>query len=766
MQPIYLSQRTNILTLDIYPCRTHADIELLVTLHNAKEKCIATDLTLGPWSSYWSYSELAKQLNIYQEPSAVMPDIRQRKSAEEEKYNSIGRLIDRENKGRHLAIAAHQHAKDILHAIDAQGIKLLLVCAPKQGLHWGLDNAWLLYFLANGLRKSHCQLLIITDNYLLPEELPFAQYRLLNNTVKAPLSTSLKDDHTQVDYFPGVFIYNENDNAQYNNANTMVSLAPYCSITPPHSRVLSSNKKAVDNDNLLPYQKTFIAYQQLSDTLDKNPLNKCLSVLTASAHQAYLKGVYDLALRLYQRAYNFHPENNAKSMLELTLQTIRIAMMEFKDAAKQAAPNEEQAQTLTGPLHQTKGWGLLMSGQPEQAEKHFELARAQASLNEHDRSYWYLMNISALNQCRLGNIDRALKWEKDIEKKLSQLKTPDWQLHYVNTINQARLYKQIGDYEKSLHYYTTAFTINDGLRTQTDQVYFNFTLAQILCKMSHNSKAFIACFRAVIHWLSTPLPEALAPRMMNAILGINHYLPFYDMEAIAGALYQHLLGYAQYAGVIYPDENADKEESELVFSTIDAIDSHKSHYINTNSTIVGNDGWCVIASDISIAPVLSGPCYQQLRQLAIYLMKKLQPHYSFSQQGCLLLDSQYGNEIPSNASEATAMAVRHNLQHIYFAMEYRYLSHGDRTTIENNSIIALAPGIDQLQTQGNQLALNFRRFIDPVLISDNNTARLIKEAVTTKPLFELHEKSGLPFNELLESIRDLEKQKILTCTPT
>jgi hypothetical protein len=443
-------------------------------------------------------------------------------------------------------------------------------------------------------------------------------------------------------------------------------------------------------------------------------------------------------------------------MLGLTLQMIRIAMMRFEAAASHELGDASEAPELQGALNQTKGWGLLMSGKPREAESHFERARADYDPASTDRSYLYLMNISALNQARLGNIAAALDWEQKIEAKLDGLQRPDWQLRYVNALNHARLYKVTGDYARSEAYYQRAFSINDGIRRPTDHVYFNFTLGQ-LCDQRHARAESVAYWlRAAMHWLSCRLPEALAPRMAGAILGRVSYRDVDDMEEIAQALCHGLSRSARAAGLTTETGNAPR----ICFQALEAARGGRF------AAAIGADGWSCLLDTSETQPALDGAAYRQLNALTLHLIQLLQPRFRLPSSGTLWLDRQGGREIPTSLAELVDSVARREVDDLYWGEAHESFSIAERQAFERQCAVSLAAGVDRLEsvaTADGALAVSFRRFLAPQLLSATDSA-LLRSIGAGKSLPDLADELQWAVPDLDRHVRALEERHILRCT--
>jgi hypothetical protein len=133
-----------------------------------------------------------------------------------------------------------------------------------------------------------------------------------------------------------------------------------------------------------------------------------------------------------------------RASLDCFLQGVRIALQRFEEAADWSYPSGAIPAELTRSLQIARGWSLVMCGKTNQAEPFLQNARDLSKVDkQRSIGYLYLLNISALNRFKLGDIECALEMEKEIESSHSMLPSRDWQLEYVNSINMARIYRHL-----------------------------------------------------------------------------------------------------------------------------------------------------------------------------------------------------------------------------------------------------------------------------------------------------------------------------------
>src|SRR5205085_5326279 len=123
-----------------------------------------------------------------------------------------------------------------------------------------------------------------------------------------------------------------------------------------------------------------------------------------------------------------------------------------------------------------------------------------------------------------------------IEANLMSTRVPDYTLRYVNAINLGWLYRRINALDAAETCYREGFDTTLGARSSGDCLFTNVSMARLHALRHDDGLAFLAWFRACLHWLANPVPEALARRIAAAILEHSPDAEEEPEEAISAAL--------------------------------------------------------------------------------------------------------------------------------------------------------------------------------------------------------------------------------------
>ncbi|MEX2568117.1 MAG: hypothetical protein WD431_19370 [Cyclobacteriaceae bacterium] len=430
------------------------------------------------------------------------------------------------------------------------------------------------------------------------------------------------------------------------------------------------------------------------------------------------------------------------------IQNIRIALMYFSEAANEEAPQEDLPNEYKASLYQSKAWGLVMTNRAHEAEPFFELARKHLSETKYPRVYLYLLNISALNKLKIGDLDAAFGFEREIENKLSQQKNFDWHILYINSINQARLYKKIKDFELAQTYYLKAFEVNNGLKVESDLLYFNFCFAQLEELKGNNNRAFIFWLRSSIHWLSNEQPEALAPRVAQAILGSGLSSKGVSVESISNQLKKALLSICRKMNLVF---EAFESSGTITFSRIERADENPE-------MALGTAGLGIMASSKVVRSVYNGPEYNSLKGITHRILCLLLPE--LKNYKTVYTDSQFGNELPVSSQELISSCIRYQVSKIIFGEKKYLFTNKEQFDFLLSSKVRICQAIASVNRGENKLIVYFKRYRRPMTLS--KTEKLILENIhlysNVSSIYETFKKD----ESILEVLRRMEEKRLIT----
>lgn len=683
---------------------------------------IASDLTLGSWRGHWVGLEFSRQLGIAPPsdsrpvPGTVTDPIQTANSA-------VARLIDIETEGDRSVLAAHAAASAVADAAVAQSVKACLVLGPSTARDWMREDIWLLRFLA---RDDRLDVAIAVPERAEAPALDVVWAEMPKIEAPTPRSVPCRDVAV-----PGL-------------CPPQAGAAPHVPAIPmlggwalllPEAR--DSQVPEADTDPWLA------AYRQMRlPARDRN-----VPIVVAGASQCFAEGGFRQAVTLLDSLKDGALDAETQARVEARAQSMRIACLDFAAAAESPDPDPALPDDLRRDLSATKAWGLVMSGQPDRADALFAQARALSQPSAQDPLWLYLMNISALAKFRTGQIDEAFTFEHEIEQALSTYERPDWHLQYINSINLARLHRASKQLTQSVSYYRKAFQINQGLRSDSDQIYLNVCQAGLEEAQGADMRALLAWLRAALHWLAMPVPEALAPRVARAMSGVEDD-PVSSVSAYLQAKIARLV-----AGMDGPIAKiaGDGPTNAPRFQRPAGVGL-------TGAVAVGGPGWGVM-----ISPAGPGAARTDQRTLArtvAGLMSCLAPGAPSFANTVITVDGCFGTELPTSKADLFSAALRLRCDDMLYD--------GDRISLGADIVhaalragtVSPGQGIDQLFRDGGSLIVTFRRS-RPTMRLDGEDARLLECALGGASIEDIVRALDIPPEDVIARARGLEPGGLL-----
>ncbi len=758
--PVIISRGTHPITLDgIYAPTLEILLEWLE--RNAKSSdWLFADLSLDSWRGSLVATEFCAQLGLLP-PKFAQPS--SRVSKEEKRPFSyadrIGVLIDAEGSGDRVILNALEAATRIVTKVQDGLARTFVIVPPRFELPWEREDLLFLRFLAQGLRGTKSRIILAASDEGVNVSGDW-HIRWINEP-----GLSLGTSTGLLGLVPGVVsseVYNiikqteqDEETKYFRMPNGSLLIAPESRQNPkavPQSEINRLISAATD----IAWLKAYAQYFRKSSAVD-------LGLLSAEASHRFSEGGYGIALRLLDHAIACSPNVMQRSILTMQAQGMRIALLRFEEAAQIADPAPEIHAFLRGFLCQTKGWGLVMTGHPSRAEPYFHQARELLKSEAGSREHLYLLNISALNFLRRGDPQRSLEIEKHIEKALAQSDRPDWQLHYVNSINSARLYRRQQIFDEAARYYDRAFATTLGARSESDSVYGNVCWAGLHSECGSAEQAFKHWFLAALHWVSSIAPEALGPRSVLAILG--HKLPAEEdfTEAVSAKLAHNLFASAKAANL----ESVVSAMTNLNVGKSIPPTFIKSNYLNGHEIdrrmwcAVGADGWGVILMQQPLPSQYTGEKHQHLRLLLCKLIEVLGSFPEINNFGTIIVDDIHGREIPKTAYELLNTCVRLKVPKMIFDTSVVRLNDERRSSLEYEFIAQLSDAVEKVETNGSESLVIFKRYLSPMSLSQEQAAVLaslcqsgsVKELAKNCKIAEL--------DQLINMLRILEDSRVI-----
>jgi hypothetical protein len=682
---------------------------------------ILSDLSQGAWKGHWIAHELQHQLGITDD-TFIQPLLNNGNYAD-----TVAKLIDNESEGDKNFILALKHCIKIKQKLIEEKIQYVILIAPESEMDWEDENLQFINILSDALKGTAIRIvLFLTNKANVPKDWNIQYLNTQNSTAYfSPL----------VPFYPGII---EKKKVDYlvNHKESFVELRNGLAAVNPLLRASLSQENELNSSWLdKPYLKV-AKYSQYNEDISREEVEK-------EAILRFAEGGYGIALRLLSNLLSKVIDPYERALIIGQMQNMRIALLRFSDAANEELPNEELPDIMKASLYQSKAWGLVMNNKPVEAEPYFEKARNYLNEKEFSRLYLYLLNISALNKLRIGEIETAFAFEKRIEDSLNNQPERDWHITYINNINQARLYKKIKDFDMSESYYNRAFSINIQLKNESDLLYTNLCYAQLEELKGNFARSFLFYLRTCIHWLSNPTPEALAPRVAQAILNKGLSSAKGNVEAISEKLKTNLLDLA--------NKNKIQLYENINPNFINFIRSENA--LTSSRLLVGDNGWSVCLSEYQTVPAYSGSEYDSLKSIILSYIQSCFPNVQWANYKSIITDTQFSCELPSTWTEALIVAWRLNISELLFNQKRVILKENDIINLKSKIKVGISPAIDYITYEEKRMKVFYRRYKSPQLLDDSET----------KMMVDLQTIKSVTFSELGDEhvIRELEKKRLI-----
>jgi tetratricopeptide (TPR) repeat protein len=579
-------------------------------IDSLKEKNYPTDLLiadviLGAWKNQHVATELAQQIGCILDVKPYQGNSKSTVAANPYSYGNIaGRGIDAEAIGDRNYISAIEIIKNISGNLLGQTPKTILIFLPHEGYHLGRENMLFVYLLAQFLETTTHQLLLVSsDGTPAYEETPRWH---VSYTITQPATSFTYNYTTGLEYVPGIIDSKMLKPDVEFSSQSVVSLANDCFFLKPEYRPATIPRFTGQDSfskilvGFPPYLSAFYQYYgQYSYTL------------IPYAWQSYAMGNVDLALLLLEKCRKEADSIHQKAEITIQIQGLRIADMRFQEVANEPAPTSLLPKATQSFLFQAIGWGQAMTGKLDEAEQNFILSQNLQDEKIGPIEKCYFNNIYAFSQFRKGNLEKAFALEKEIESIHATVPEEDFRLTYINSINQARLYKKVKDYENSSFYYEKSFSTTLGNRSESDLIYTNVCRAMLYQDKNEIEKSFQSWLRASLYWVSIQYPEAVGWRTLSGITNKRLDANQDVIESTSGALLEHLLKHYE---VLFQEKlpNSQKNTTFLLKSQINIpLDS-----------CFGDGNVSVFTSQSLITPNVQGENYDALKAFLSGFLEK------------------------------------------------------------------------------------------------------------------------------------------------
>jgi tetratricopeptide (TPR) repeat protein len=729
VRPVHIVRDPHAVPVTAYYFRDFATLARDAAVDDLSTQGVFADLSCGPWRGHWLARELCPQLGL-DEPEPVYPNPQNNFREADAYADKVASLTDAESGGDRNFAAAYEYARRIAARVRACGIRRVFVVAPRAQHIWGAENLFLLGLLGRAARAHDFELWCLSGSGCALGPVEGIEWVPFNrpDTHAPPLRGC---------QLPGLV-----SGAWLIAAGSAPSCLPVRGdrlLISPNARQGELNAAQRRRLRTLALPAHLLACLELHEPTPRPAL------LCAAAGQCFAEGGHDAALAMLDRMKTGSLSGLQRATFESYRQSIAIALMKFERAAQGALPEGTIPDVVKASLYQSKGWGLVMTRRPHEADEYFERARAHFDTANAPRLTSYLLNISALAKLRCGDTGAALALECEIEARLRELPRCDWHLVYINCLNLARIYKRIGDLGRAEQYYRRAFFVTAGVRTESDLLYMNLCHARLAQLRGDTGAAFRNTLRAAIHWLSNPLPEALAPRVAQAVAG-NRTGGGTDVEQVSLVLEQMLLNAAELHG-------AD------VRPVRDGVSFNRLTRPRQAAVYAVHDGWAIALSQRKpAAPAFRGVRYDALKRTVTGVLAGQFSQIDFSCCRRVLSDARFGIELPSTAREACWSSYRYGIRELLRAGQRYRLS--AETGELGRFVVQRGAAVASIARSGGRVTVGFKRYLAPLGLDDGECSILacLDEPITVA---QLAERVGWSISVCVTVIRLLEERHVI-----
>jgi len=676
----------------------------------SRDALIAADVSIGSWRTHHAAAEMFAQLALPDPSSATDSESGSDPALSER--STVGRRIDLETGGDRVVLKAHELAAAAALAMTGRTHTTFAVATGAVETSWERGDAFFVRFLAQMLRGTGHRVLLVHGGPDEPSIPAGCSVDWVDLDVGTP-AAAVEPNETLAGLVPGIVTPDvvEALSLSCRDRRLLIPLRAGCFLIPTELR-RDPTKCAADRDRVaaaaaaIPWLTAYAAC--CGSDVAANP-----PVLWAHARRLFDSGALSSALRLLDCVIPMARSRTERGVFELLAQSARIGTGAFAEAGTLPDPDEQLPPDLRGWLWHTKGWALTMTGRGAEAERCLEQARLLLRRSEDNDEYLYVLNISALNQLKLGHWDQALSMEEAIRSALDRIEAGRYQIRYINSLNLARLYLRKQDYDRSEQYYGEAFATSSGVHSDSDAIYAHVCRARLCEARGNTIDARDAWGRAALYWMTSPVPEAVSPRVVDAIFSTRRRPPDYPahgslFDEVSAVLAERLLA----NGAALSDLDRAASESECSPATFVRADSiEKPADWSGPWWILRGAGACFLgAASRTIARTRYSQSAQLLRQL---LWRLVCPSSDAAiDEWTVVVDDRQGLGLPQTEAEMLAACLPLKVETVISNGHELSLSHV-RTAIQSQLRFRLGPGVARVEQQGTDTIVAFKRYRAP-----------------------------------------------------
>jgi hypothetical protein len=649
-------------------------------------EAVVSDLSLGAWMPFAVARDISCQLGV----CVPLPSNKKLFGFSKQ----IAQFVDSETAGDTTCILASRLSRTIASKMRSNSISMLIIVAPIRPSQVGRDNIEFIRALAAVLPELRFALLSYTGGSV----------NILADANVDPVFAvqSLRTTTPHLDSIVGVPGVLPNDLATQSKIADLGgarALRSGAYLLPGEYRAAFVDAGGTNIVYSIADHAISTAVQLRQEFYKSNPndgLLRELAFLNLSA------GSWELADKAMLRAREATVGTPAEWLNLLQHQGMRIALELFDEVVSEPLPPKDTDPQMRGFLILAKAWGLVMKRRPHLAEPFFEEARLILPKYVDTESFCWILNISALNILRLGDVSGALQIETIVRREINR-RSLSPQLDYINGLNLGRLYRRLNDFASAGHFFHTAFATTVGCASAADHVLREFSAYQNYLGLGQPAEAFWALTRAAAFWVSAEVPEAIAARVVR-IITRSTVIPRMVRESMAGAFVDYLL---QFSGIAeFKALMVDNGSAPLAFCARDREDT-----INA-AAVFGDDQFgAILVHGIFPAPS-RGERWSELVAILSNIIRTVWNTVVPENSGGVVIDDLFGVNLPRSRNELLGLAVRAGAREICFAQ--RCVALGDRTVrdLERSMRLRVAKSVSKWEIQHGHIRVSFLRYRD------------------------------------------------------
>lgn len=663
---------------------------------------VVADIFLGAWRPHSIATQVAGALGLI----VPAPEVAAGAPVDREGYGRrVGALVDAEAIGDKPVLRAWDLARQLADAGRRVDRRMIYVVAPSAAIGWEPEEAALIRFLAQALAPERGGVVLVALTSIAAAEPPGCHVQWTTEAPKAGgdhVHNEGDSGSRALDHVPGIV-----SGALARDVGG--ELADYVLLDDdrlligPDRRGHDGQAAQLGLARAARHDEWLRAYEQcraLDAQIDR-------SFLIRQAWKSLELGAGGLALRLADRAARAAVGQDEIASLRIQTHHMRIALGRFGEVVRDDRPPSVLSPTARGLYLQGHGWALVMVGKHHRARRELTAARSLLQGMRGTPEELYLLNITALNLLRLGDIEGALALEREIEDGLGRLREPDRQLEYINALNIARLQRRRGDMDSAAAYYARAFATTAGARSESDAVFANFSLGKLELERGRPRLAFRYLLRAALHFSASAVPEGMSPRLVRTIAGSGPIAVHERPTAVAQSLLAELRRLADDAFVGTLDREIPSGTPPVFIRAADP----RASGIAVSARAVGDEGWGLVVAPTRVGAEPGSAEQEDLRiALGAFLGRQV-GHFETA-----VVDDRFGSEIPCSAGQLLDVALRWGITEVRHGERQFRLDRTARHELLLASHVSLGPAVERILVGPHGGTVFFKRYLAPVAV--------------------------------------------------